>query len=80
MRMYMVTQGRTAVEIAHMIEDVSNVEVVRIKIVGDIAEVYYQPVPMGYEVAIPEIDDSIHDDGFWFAYDDEYNGMGDDSM
>lgn len=72
MRMYMVTNGRTALEIAHMIENVSNVEVRKITIVDEVAEVYYEPIPMGYEVPITTIDDGIHDDGFWFAYDDEY--------
>jgi hypothetical protein len=70
MRMFMVANGKTALEIAHLIESVSNVEVKRIVIRDDVAEVYYEPIPMGYEAVVPNIDDSIHDEGYWFAYDE----------
>lgn len=74
MRVYMVANGRAPLEIAHMIEMVSNVEVKRVTIANDVACIDYEPIPMGYEVVTPEIDESIHDDGFWFAYDEGYSG------
>jgi len=73
-RVHMVTQGKTATEIAAMIESVSNVEVIKVSITGDIATVDYRDIPQGFGEAVERpIDDSIFDDGYWFAYDDDYS-------
>lgn len=73
-RIHMATQGKTALEIAAMIESVSNVEVIKITITGDVATIDYRDIPMGFgeEIERP-IDDSIFDDGYWYAYDDDYS-------
>lgn len=70
----MATQGKTALEIATMIESVSNVEVIKITITGDVATIDYRDIPMGFgETVERPIDDSIFDDGYWYAYDDDYS-------
>lgn len=70
----MTTQGKTAIELAAMIESVSNVEVIKITITGDVATIDYRDIPMGFGEAIERpIDDSIFDDGYWYAYDNDYD-------